>query len=55
MESEKLEFYQRVRSGYLTRAVTSDRYKVIDATQTMTLSPLRLKVQLNVCIADWQT
>lgn len=55
MESEKLEFYQRVRSGYLTRAASSDRYKVIDATQTMSAVAIAIEEQLNVCIADWQT
>ena len=55
MESEKLEFYQRVRSGYLTRAASSDRYKVIDASQTMSAVAIAIEEQLNACIADWQT
>ena len=55
MESEKLEFYQRVRSGYLARAASSDRYKVIDASQTMSAVAIAIEEQLNACIADWQT
>ena len=55
MESEQLEFYQRVRSGYLARAVTSERYKVIDAGQSMDAVAAAIEVQLTACISDWQT
>ena len=34
-ESEDIAFFQRVRQGFLDRAATADRYRVIDASQSL--------------------
>jgi dTMP kinase len=34
-ESEDIAFFQRVRQGFLDRAATADRYRVIDASQPL--------------------
>ena len=53
MESEQLEFYQRVRSGYLARAADIRALQVIDAGQTMDAVAAAIEVQLTACISDW--
>lgn len=53
MESEQLEFYQRVRSGYLSRAATSDRYKTIDSAQSIAAVAASINEHVSVLIRSW--
>ena len=53
MESEQLEFYQRVRSGYLSRAATSDRYKIIDSAQSITAVAASINEHVSALIRSW--
>ena len=53
MESEQLEFYQRVRSGYLSRAATSDRYKIIDSAQSIAAVAASINEHVSVLIRSW--
>ena len=53
MESEQLEFYQRVRSGYLSRAATSDRYKIIDSAQSIAAVAASINEHVSALIRSW--
>ena len=53
MESEQLEFYQRVRSGYLSRAATSERYKIIDSAQSITAVAASINEHVSALIRSW--
>ena len=53
MESEQLEFYQRVRSGYLSRAATSVRYKIIDSAQSITAVAASINEHVSALIRSW--
>lgn len=53
MESEQLEFYQRVRFGYLSRAATSERYKIIDSAQSITAVAASINEHVSALIRSW--
>ena len=48
-EREQLEFFQRVREGYLSRAERNPRFAVIDAAQSVS----EVEQQLSRTIAQW--
>ena len=54
MESEKLEFYQRVRSGYLRRAAQDARFRVIEAKNTIGAVATEIDAHVSALIRDWK-
>jgi dTMP kinase len=54
MESEKLEFYQRVRSGYLRRAAQDARFRVIEAKNTIDTVATEIDAHVSALIRDWK-
>ena len=54
MESEKVEFYQRVRSGYLRRAAQDARFRVIEAKNTIDAVATEIDVHVSALIRDWK-
>ena len=54
MESEKLEFYQRVRSGYLRRAAQDARFRVIEAKNTIDAVATEIDAHVSALIRDWK-
>ena len=54
MESEKLEFYQRVRSGYLRRAAQDARFRVIEAKTTIDAVATEIDAHVSALIRDWK-
>ena len=54
MESEKVEFYQRVRSGYLRRAVQDARFRVIEAKNTIDAVATEIDAHVSALIRDWK-
>ena len=54
MESEKLEFYQRVRSGYLRRAAQDARFRVIEAKNTIDTVANEIDAHVSALIRDWK-
>ena len=54
MESEKLEFYQRVRSGYLRRAAQDARFRVIEAKNTVDTVANEIDAHVSALIRDWK-
>ena len=54
MESEKVEFYQRVRSGYLRRAAQDARFRVIEAKNTMDAVATEIDAHVSALIRDWK-
>jgi dTMP kinase len=54
MESEKLEFYQRVRSGYLGRAAQDERFRVIEANNTIDAVAAEIVAHVGDLIRDWK-
>ena len=56
IEQEKLDFFERVREGYLQRAKEdSQRFVVIDATQPLESVHLEMKMLLDKLLRDWNT
>lgn len=54
MESEQLEFYQRVRAGYLTRAAADEgRFRVIDAQKTIDQVAAAIETHIADLIWRW--
>ena len=54
MESEQLEFYQRVRAGYLTRAAADEgRFRVIDAQKTIDQVAAAIEIHIADLIRRW--
>ena len=54
MESEQLEFYQRVRDGYLTRAAADEgRFRVIDAQKTIDQVAAAIETHIADLIRRW--
>ena len=54
MESEQLEFYQRVRAGYLTRAAADEgRFRVIDAQKTIDQVAAAIETHIADLIRRW--
>ncbi|MBK89219.1 MAG: dTMP kinase [Gammaproteobacteria bacterium] len=54
MESEQLEFYQRVRAGYLTRAAADEgRFRVIDAHKTIDQVAAAIETHIADLIRRW--
>ena len=53
MESEKVEFYQRVRSGYLRRAAQDARFRVIEAKNTIDAVATEIDAHVSALIRDW--
>ena len=54
MESEKVEFYQRVRSGYLRRAAQDARFRVIEAKNTIDTVANEIDAHVSALIRDWK-
>ena len=54
MESEKVEFYQRVRSGYLRRAAQDARFRVIEAKNTIDAVATEIDAHVSALIRDWK-
>lgn len=54
MESEKVEFYQRVRSGYLRRAAQDARFRVIEAKNTIDTVATEIDAHVSALIRDWK-
>ena len=54
MESEKVEFYQRVRSGYLRRAAQDARFRVIEAKNTIDTVATESDAHVSALIRDWK-
>ena len=54
MESEKVEFYQRVRSGYLRRAAQDARFRVIEAKNTIDAVAAEIDAHVSALIRDWK-
>ena len=54
MESEKVEFYQRVRSGYLRRAAQDARFRVIEAKNTIDTVATEIEAHVSALIRDWK-
>ena len=54
MESEKLEFYQRVRSGYLRLAAQDARFRVIEAKNTIDTVANEIDAHVSALIRDWK-
>ena len=54
MESEKLEFYQRVRSGYLRRAAQDARFRVIEAKNTIDTVATEIDAHVSALFRDWK-
>ena len=54
MESEKVEFYQRVRSGYLRRAAQDARFRVIEAKNTIDAVAAEIDAHVSALIRDWR-
>jgi dTMP kinase len=54
MESEKVEFYQRVRSGYLRRAAQDARFRVIAAKNTIDAVATEIDAHVSALIRDWK-
>ena len=54
MESEKVEFYQRVRSGYLRRAAQDARFRVIEAKNTIDAVATAIDAHVSALIRDWK-
>ena len=54
MESEQLEFYQRVRAGYLTRAADEARFQIIDAQKAIDDVVAEIETHVIDLIRRWQ-
>ena len=55
MESEQRDFYQRVRSGYLSRAETADRYQVVDAAQSIAAVATAVEAHVAALVDGWKS
>ena len=54
MESEQLEFYQRVRAGYLARAADEPRFRIIDAQKAINDVAAEIETHVIDLIRRWQ-
>ncbi|HIG40431.1 MAG: dTMP kinase [bacterium] len=54
IESAGIEFFIRVRQCFLDRAAQSDRFRVIDANQSLDKVQAQISKIVQTCIRDWQ-
>ena len=54
IESAGIEFFTRVRECFLDRAAQSDRFRVVDANQSLTRVQAQISKIIQTCIGDWQ-
>ena len=55
IESSGVEFFKKVRRGFLDRAAESDRFKVVDASQSLDKVQAQITTLIQACIKDWQS
>ena len=52
MESEDRKFFQRVRDGYIKRALSDSRYRILDASRSLDMVATELKAQLSTFVDE---